>query len=62
MKQVLCHFLFCLVYSLEKFCTDGIVLLKSLIQSHHLKAAVHLLDNVLPPTYPLSYYLLNNPQ
>uniref|UniRef100_A0A3P8W6G9 Ectopic P-granules autophagy protein 5 homolog (C. elegans) n=1 Tax=Cynoglossus semilaevis TaxID=244447 RepID=A0A3P8W6G9_CYNSE len=49
-------------HSLEKFCTDGIVLLKSLIQSHHLKAAVHLLDNVLPPTYPLSYYLLNNPQ
>lgn len=48
--------------SLELFCTDGVVLLKSLIQSHHLRAAVHLLDNILPPTYPLSFYLLHNAQ
>lgn len=48
--------------SLEHFCTDGVGLLKSLIQSRHLRAAVHLLDNILPPTYPLSFYLLNNSQ
>lgn len=53
----------CLCFSsLEHFCTDGVGLLKSLIQSRHLKAAVHLLDNILPPTYPLSFYLLNNSQ
>ncbi|XP_028269596.1 ectopic P granules protein 5 homolog [Parambassis ranga] len=49
-------------HSLENFCTDGVGLLKSLIQSRHLRAAVHLLDNILPPTYPLSFYLLNNAQ
>ncbi|XP_076006821.1 ectopic P granules protein 5 homolog isoform X2 [Genypterus blacodes] len=49
-------------HSLEHFCTDGVGLLKSLIQSHHLRAAVHLLDNILPPTYPLSFYLLHNAQ
>uniref|UniRef100_A0AAQ4S5V1 Ectopic P-granules autophagy protein 5 homolog (C. elegans) n=1 Tax=Gasterosteus aculeatus aculeatus TaxID=481459 RepID=A0AAQ4S5V1_GASAC len=47
-------------HSLEHFCTDGVGLLKTLIQSRHLRAAVHLLDNILPPTYPLSFYLLNN--
>ncbi|XP_072288559.1 ectopic P granules protein 5 homolog [Eucyclogobius newberryi] len=49
-------------HSLESFCTDGVSLLKNLIQSGHLRAAVHLLDNILPPTYPLSFYLLNNSQ
>ncbi|KAM4576445.1 ectopic P granules protein 5 homolog [Odontesthes bonariensis] len=49
-------------HSLENFCTEGVGLLKSLIQSRHLRAAVHLLDNILPPTYPLSFYLLNNSQ
>lgn len=49
-------------HSLEHFCTDGVGLLKTLIQSHHLRAAVHLLDNILPPTYPLSFYLLKNSQ
>ncbi|XP_058491865.1 ectopic P granules protein 5 homolog [Solea solea] len=49
-------------HSLENFCTEGVGLLKSLIQSRHLKAAVHLLDKILPPTYPLSFYLLNNSQ
>lgn len=49
-------------HSLESFCTDGVGLLKSLIQSRHLRAAVHLLDNILPPTYPLSFYLLKNSQ
>ncbi|XP_067375939.1 ectopic P granules protein 5 homolog isoform X2 [Channa argus] len=49
-------------HSLEQFCTDGVGLLKTLIQSRHLRAAVHLLDNILPPTYPLSFYLLNNSQ
>lgn len=49
-------------HSLESFCTDGVGLLKNLIQSNHLRAAVHLLDNILPPTYPLSFYLLNNSQ
>ena len=48
--------------SLENFCTEGVGLLKSLIQSRHLRAAVHLLDSILPPTYPLSFYLLNNSQ
>ncbi|XP_047237311.1 ectopic P granules protein 5 homolog [Girardinichthys multiradiatus] len=47
-------------HSLENFCTDGVELLKSLIQSRYLRAAVRLLDNILPPTYPLSFYLLNN--
>ncbi|XP_014847751.1 PREDICTED: ectopic P granules protein 5 homolog [Poecilia mexicana] len=47
-------------HSLENFCTDGVELLKSLIQSRYLRAAVHLLDNILPPTYPLSFYLLKN--
>lgn len=50
------------ISSLEHFCTDGVGMLKCLIQSRHLKAAVHLLDNILPPTYPLSFYLLNNAQ
>lgn len=49
-------------HSLESFCTDGVGLLKNLIQSQHLGAAVHLLDNILPPTYHLSYYLLKNSQ
>ncbi|KAK7934057.1 hypothetical protein WMY93_004953 [Mugilogobius chulae] len=49
-------------HSLESFCTDGIGLLKNLIQTCHLRAAVHLLDNILPPTYHLSFYLLNNSQ
>lgn len=49
-------------FRLENFCTDGVELLKSLIQSRYLRAAVHLLDNILPPTYPLSFYLLNNSQ
>ncbi|XP_017269325.1 ectopic P granules protein 5 homolog isoform X2 [Kryptolebias marmoratus] len=49
-------------HRLENFCTDGVELLKSLIQSRYLRAAVHLLDNILPPTYPLSFYLLNNSQ
>uniref|UniRef100_A0AAV2MR95 Ectopic P granules protein 5 homolog n=1 Tax=Knipowitschia caucasica TaxID=637954 RepID=A0AAV2MR95_KNICA len=49
-------------HRLESFCTDGVGLLKNLIQSGHLRAAVHLLDNILPPTYPLSFYLLNNSQ
>lgn len=49
-------------HSLESFCTDGVGLLKNLIQSRHLRAAVHLLDNILPPTYHLSFYLLNNAQ
>ncbi|XP_061672965.1 ectopic P granules protein 5 homolog [Syngnathoides biaculeatus] len=49
-------------HSLEHFCTDGVSLLKSLIQSRHLRAAVHLLDIILPQIYPLSFYLLNNSQ
>ncbi|XP_061134077.1 ectopic P granules protein 5 homolog [Syngnathus typhle] len=49
-------------HSLEHFCTDGVSLLKSLIQSRHLRAAVHLLDTILPQIYPLSFYLVNNSQ
>ncbi|XP_077571693.1 ectopic P granules protein 5 homolog [Stigmatopora nigra] len=49
-------------HSLEHFCTDGVGLLRSLIQSRHLQAAVHLLDNILPQIYPLSFYLLSNAQ
>uniref|UniRef100_A0A674F566 Ectopic P-granules autophagy protein 5 homolog (C. elegans) n=1 Tax=Salmo trutta TaxID=8032 RepID=A0A674F566_SALTR len=49
-------------HSLEVFCTEGVDLLKNLIQSQHLRAAVHLLDNILPPTYPVSFYLLKNTQ
>uniref|UniRef100_A0A4W5M3T2 Uncharacterized protein n=1 Tax=Hucho hucho TaxID=62062 RepID=A0A4W5M3T2_9TELE len=49
-------------HRLEVFCTEGVDLLKNLIQSQHLRAAVHLLDNILPPTYPLSFYLLKNTQ
>uniref|UniRef100_A0A8C4ZCS8 Ectopic P-granules autophagy protein 5 homolog (C. elegans) n=1 Tax=Gadus morhua TaxID=8049 RepID=A0A8C4ZCS8_GADMO len=47
-------------HSLEEFCTEGVVLLKSLIQARYLKAAVHLLANVLPPSYHLGFYLLKN--
>ena len=36
----------------------GVDLLKSLLQSRHLRAAVHQLDNILPPNYPVSFYLL----
>ncbi|KAJ3604435.1 hypothetical protein NHX12_029176 [Muraenolepis orangiensis] len=49
-------------HSLEQFCSEGVVLLNSLVQSRYLKAAVHLLDNVLPPSYHLGFYLLKNAQ
>lgn len=49
-------------HSLESFCTDGVGLLKNLVQTRHLRAAVHLLDNILPPTYHVSFYLLSNSQ
>ncbi|XP_061116249.1 ectopic P granules protein 5 homolog isoform X2 [Conger conger] len=49
-------------HSLEKFCSEGVVLLKTLVQSRYLKAAVHVLDNLLPLVYPCQFYLLNNEQ
>ncbi|XP_065123099.2 ectopic P granules protein 5 homolog isoform X1 [Paramisgurnus dabryanus] len=49
-------------HSLEKFCSDGISLLKILIQSRHLKAAVHILENILPLVYSCQFYLLKNEQ
>ncbi|XP_063051175.1 ectopic P granules protein 5 homolog isoform X2 [Engraulis encrasicolus] len=49
-------------HSLEKFCTDGIALLKILVQTRHLKAVVHVLDNLLPLVYPCQFYLLKNEQ
>lgn len=49
-------------HSLEKFCCEGIALLKALVQSRHLKAFVHILDNLLPLVYPCQFYLLKNEQ
>ncbi|KAG5280995.1 hypothetical protein AALO_G00066300 [Alosa alosa] len=49
-------------HSLEKFCSEGIALLKILVQSRHLKAVVHVLDNLLPLVYPCQFYLLKNEQ
>ncbi|KAG7318270.1 hypothetical protein KOW79_018025 [Hemibagrus wyckioides] len=49
-------------HSLEKFCSDGIPLLKTLVQSRHLKAATHVLDNILPMAYHCPFYLLKNEQ
>ncbi|XP_073696062.1 ectopic P granules protein 5 homolog [Garra rufa] len=49
-------------HSLEKFCSDGISLLKTLVQSRHLKAVVHILENILPLVYHCQFYLLKNEQ
>uniref|UniRef100_A0A4W4HAL5 Ectopic P granules protein 5 homolog n=1 Tax=Electrophorus electricus TaxID=8005 RepID=A0A4W4HAL5_ELEEL len=49
-------------HSLERFCSEGIPLLKILVQSHHLKAAIHVLENVLPLAYHCHFYLLKNEQ
>ncbi|XP_051514293.1 ectopic P granules protein 5 homolog [Myxocyprinus asiaticus] len=49
-------------HSLEKLCSDGISLLKMLVQSRHLKAVVHILENILPLVYHCQFYLLKNEQ
>ncbi|XP_066509785.1 ectopic P granules protein 5 homolog isoform X2 [Hoplias malabaricus] len=49
-------------HSLEKFCSEGIPLLKTLVQSRHLKAVVHVLENILPLAYHCQFYLLKNEQ
>uniref|UniRef100_A0A8C2D5Y0 Ectopic P-granules autophagy protein 5 homolog (C. elegans) n=1 Tax=Cyprinus carpio TaxID=7962 RepID=A0A8C2D5Y0_CYPCA len=49
-------------HSLEKFCSEGISLLKTLVQSRHLKAVVHILENILPLVYHCQFYLLKNEQ
>lgn len=49
-------------HSLEKFCSEGIPLLKILVQSRHLKAAIHVLENILPMAYHCPFYLLKNEQ
>ncbi|XP_036454096.1 ectopic P granules protein 5 homolog [Colossoma macropomum] len=49
-------------HSLEKFCSEGIALLKILVQSRHLKAVVHVLENILPLAYHCQFYLLKNEQ
>nr|XP_033791091.1 ectopic P granules protein 5 homolog isoform X2 [Geotrypetes seraphini] len=49
-------------HSIEKFCAEGIPLLGLLIQSRHLRAAVHVLDKILPFFYSCQYYLLKNEQ
>uniref|UniRef100_A0A672N741 Ectopic P granules protein 5 homolog n=1 Tax=Sinocyclocheilus grahami TaxID=75366 RepID=A0A672N741_SINGR len=49
-------------HSLEQFCSDGISLLKTLVQSRHLKAVVHTLENILPLVYHCQFYLLKNEQ
>ncbi|XP_051748623.1 ectopic P granules protein 5 homolog [Ctenopharyngodon idella] len=49
-------------HSLEKFCSDGISLLKTLVQSRHLKAVVHILENILPLVYHCQFYLLKSEQ
>ncbi|XP_016089928.1 ectopic P granules protein 5 homolog [Sinocyclocheilus grahami] len=49
-------------HSLEKFCSDGISLLKTMVQSRHLKAVVHILENILPLVYHCQFYLLKNEQ
>jgi len=37
-------------------------LLKTLVQSRHLKAVVHILENILPLVYHCQFYLLKNEQ
>ncbi|XP_051954087.1 ectopic P granules protein 5 homolog [Xyrauchen texanus] len=49
-------------HSLEKLCSEGISLLKTLVQSRHLKAVVHILENILPLVYHCQFYLLKNEQ
>ncbi|KAG1968633.1 ectopic P granules protein 5 homolog isoform X1 [Pimephales promelas] len=49
-------------HSLEKLCSDGMALLKTLVQSRHLKAVVHILENILPLVYHCQFYLLKNEQ
>ncbi|KAK2845489.1 hypothetical protein Q7C36_010343 [Tachysurus vachellii] len=49
-------------HSLEKFCSEGIPLLKTLVQARHLKAVTHVLDNILPMSYHCPFYLLKNEQ
>ncbi|KAI5613067.1 ectopic P granules protein 5-like isoform X2, partial [Silurus asotus] len=49
-------------HSLEKFCSEGIPLLKTLVQSRHLKVAIHVLENILPMVYHCPFYLLKNEQ
>ncbi|XP_072520636.1 ectopic P granules protein 5 homolog isoform X3 [Salminus brasiliensis] len=49
-------------HSLERFCSEGIPLLKILVQSRHLKAVVHVLENILPLAYHCQFYLLKNEQ
>ncbi|KAG7481387.1 hypothetical protein MATL_G00066210 [Megalops atlanticus] len=49
-------------HSLEKFCSEGVGLLKTLVQSRYLRAVVHILENLLPLVYPCQFYLLKNEQ
>ncbi|XP_062874034.1 ectopic P granules protein 5 homolog [Trichomycterus rosablanca] len=49
-------------HRLEKFCSDGIPLLKILVETRHLKAVVHVLENILPMAYHCHFYLLKNEQ
>nr|XP_015220090.1 PREDICTED: ectopic P granules protein 5 homolog [Lepisosteus oculatus] len=49
-------------HRLEQFCSEGVSLLKILVQSRYLRAVVHVLENLLPLVYPCQYYLLKNEQ
>ncbi|XP_076853684.1 ectopic P granules protein 5 homolog [Brachyhypopomus gauderio] len=49
-------------HSLERFCSEGIPQLKTLVQSRHLKAVIHVLENILPLAYHCHFYLLKNEQ
>ncbi|XP_053557038.1 LOW QUALITY PROTEIN: ectopic P granules protein 5 homolog [Bombina bombina] len=49
-------------HSVDKFCAEGVVLLGDLVQARHLRAAVHILDKVLPMFYSCQFYLLKNEQ
>ncbi|KAJ8405585.1 hypothetical protein AAFF_G00315650 [Aldrovandia affinis] len=49
-------------HSLERFCSEGVGLLKILVQARCLRATVHILENFLPLVYPCQFYLLKNEQ
>ncbi|KAJ8285154.1 hypothetical protein GJAV_G00022880 [Gymnothorax javanicus] len=49
-------------HRLERFCSEGVSLLQTLVQSGLLRASVHILHILLPLAYSCQYYLLHNEQ
>ncbi|XP_023676497.2 ectopic P granules protein 5 homolog [Paramormyrops kingsleyae] len=49
-------------HSLEKFCSEGLDLLWTLVSSRQLRAVLQILENFLPLAYSYPFYLLKNEQ